>query len=152
MDEPRHGGVIDECGSNIGLTPLYVRASTGLRAYGSVPRNRGKNTTLIAALTFEGMGESMIIEGAANAAAFERSIEEILSPSLTVGQIVIMDNRPPIKVGKQQVYVRATSFYGQGQDQDLMLVHQERRYLGLLTIPVRWRHAYVDPRKLTDEV
>jgi transposase len=84
--------VVDECGSNIGLTPLYARAPKGLRAYGSVPRNRGKNTTLIAALTFEGMGESMIIEGAANAVALERYVEEILAPSLTAGQIVIMDN------------------------------------------------------------
>lgn len=84
--------VIDECGSNIGLTPLYARAPKGQRAYGSAPRNRGKNTTLIAALTFEGMGESMMIEGAANAVAFERYIEEILAPSLMVGQIVIMDN------------------------------------------------------------
>jgi transposase len=84
--------VIDECGSNIGLTPLYARAPQGLRASGSAPRNRGKNTTLIAALTLEGMGESMIIEGAANAVAFERYIEEILAPNLIAGQIVIMDN------------------------------------------------------------
>jgi transposase len=84
--------VIDECGSNIGLTPLYARAPEGMRAYGSAPRNRGKNTTLIAALTFEGMGESMIIEGSANAVAFEQYVEEILVPSLTTGQIVIMDN------------------------------------------------------------
>lgn len=84
--------VIDECGSNSGLTPLYARAPKGVRAYGSAPRNRGKNTTLIAALTFEGMGASMIIEGSANAVAFERYVEEILAPSLTAGQIVIMDN------------------------------------------------------------
>jgi transposase len=84
--------VIDECGSNIGLTPVYARALKGKRAYGSAPRNRGKNTTLIAALSFEGMGESMIIEGSANAAAFECYVEEILAPSLMAGQIVIMDN------------------------------------------------------------
>jgi transposase len=47
---------------------------------------------LFAALTFEGMGESMIIEGSANAAAFEQYVEEILAPSLPPGQIVIMDN------------------------------------------------------------
>src|SRR5207248_5972136 len=75
--------VIDECGSNIGLTPLYARAPKGERAYGSVPRNRGKNTTLIAALGWSGMGESMIIEGSANAVAFEQYVEEILAPSLT---------------------------------------------------------------------
>ena len=34
----------------------------------------------------------MIIEGSTNATAFERSVEEILSPSLTAGQIVLMDN------------------------------------------------------------
>ena len=45
--------VLDECGSNIALTPLYARAPKGQRASGSAPRNRGKNTTLIAALTFE---------------------------------------------------------------------------------------------------
>jgi transposase len=84
--------VIDECGSNIGLTPVYARALKGKRAYGSAPRNRGKNTTLIAALSFEGMGESMMIEGSANAAAFECYVEEILAPSLMAGQIVIMDN------------------------------------------------------------
>ena len=84
--------VLDECGSNIGLTPLYARAPKGLRVYGNTPRNRGKNTTLIAALTFEGMGESMIIEGAANAVAFERYVEELLAPNLMAGQIVIIDN------------------------------------------------------------
>ncbi len=99
--------VIDECGSNIGLTPAYARAPKGLRAYGSAPRNRGKNTTLIAALTFEGMGESMIIEGAANAAAFERSIEEILAPRLTAGQIVIMDNLAAHKGKKVEELIQA---------------------------------------------
>lgn len=84
--------VIDECGSNIALTPLYARAPKGMRARGSAPRNRGKNTTLIAALTWSGMGESMIIEGSANALAFEQYVEEILAPSLKAGQIVIMDN------------------------------------------------------------
>jgi transposase len=47
---------------------------------------------LFAALTFEGMGESMIIEGVANAMAFKRNVEEIMAPSLTARQIVIMDN------------------------------------------------------------
>jgi len=51
---------VDECGSNIALTPLYARAPKGERAKGSVPRNRGKNTTLIASLSLEGMGAAMI--------------------------------------------------------------------------------------------
>ncbi len=84
--------VIDECGSNIGLTPLYARAPKGVRARGSAPRNRGKNTTLIASLTWSGMGPAMMIEGGANAVAFEKYVEEILAPSLVEGQTVILDN------------------------------------------------------------
>lgn len=48
--------------------------------------------TLLAALTMQGMGEAMIIDGSIDAVAFERYVEEILAPSLTVGQIVVMDN------------------------------------------------------------
>jgi transposase len=84
--------VLDECGSNIALTPRYARAPKGHRAKGSVPRNRGKNTTLLASLSLEGIGASMIIEGAANATAFEAYLEHILVPNLHTGQIVVMDN------------------------------------------------------------
>jgi hypothetical protein len=83
---------VDECGSNIALTPLYARAPRGERAPGSVPRNRGKHTTLLASLSLEGIGASMLIEGAVNAQVFEAYLEHILIPSLEPGQIVIMDN------------------------------------------------------------
>jgi transposase len=83
---------VDECGSNIALTPLYARAPKGHRATGKVPRNRGKNTTLIASLSLEGMGAAMILEGSATGAAFETYVEQLLAPSLRTGQIVVMDN------------------------------------------------------------
>jgi transposase len=83
---------IDECGSNIALTPMYARAPKGERARGKVPRNRGKNTTLIAALSLEGMGAALILEGSANTTAFELYVEQVLAPSLRAGQIVVMDN------------------------------------------------------------
>ena len=84
--------VVDECGSNIALAPLYALAPKGQRAHGSVPRNRGKNTTLLASLSLAGVGACMIIEGAVNAPAFEADVEEILAPSLSPGQIVLLDN------------------------------------------------------------
>lgn len=83
---------VDECGSTIALTPRYGWALKGQRANGSVPRNRGKNTTLIAALGFQGMSESMLIEGSVDATVFECYVQEVLAPQLQPGQIVIMDN------------------------------------------------------------
>jgi hypothetical protein len=64
---------VDESGFNTSMTRLYAPwAPKGKRAYGKVPRNRGKNTTLIAAITLEGaMGESMTVEGATDSEAFE---------------------------------------------------------------------------------
>lgn len=84
--------VLIECGSHIGLTPLYARAPRGVRTFSQVPRNRGKNTTVIAALEWSGVGEAMIIEGSTTTVAFERSIEKILRPSLSAGQMVLMGN------------------------------------------------------------
>jgi transposase len=83
---------IDETGSNIALTPLYARALKGERARGKAPRNRGPNTTLIAAISLTEMGAAMILEGSANTAAFEVYVEQVLVPSLYTGQIVVMDN------------------------------------------------------------
>jgi transposase len=83
---------VDESGFNTSMTRLRARAPKGKRAYGRVPRNRGKNTTLIAAITLQGgMGESMTIEGATDAEAFEAYVEHFLAPSLSEGQVVVLD-------------------------------------------------------------
>lgn len=84
--------IVDETGSNLGLTPLYAWAERGKRAYGSAPRNYGKHTTLLASLSLEGMGAAMILEGATDTLAFECYVKQILAPSLQPGQIVVMDN------------------------------------------------------------
>jgi hypothetical protein len=74
---------VDESGFNVSMTRLRARAPRGKRAYGKVPRNRGKNTTLIAAITLEGgMGTSMTVEGATDAEAFEVYVEHFLAPTL----------------------------------------------------------------------
>jgi transposase len=83
---------VDESGFNISMTRMRARAPRGKRAYGKVPRNRGKNTTLIAAITLEGaMGTSMTVEGATDALAFEAYVEHFLAPSLCEGQVVVLD-------------------------------------------------------------
>jgi transposase len=83
---------LDECGSHIALTPLYARAPCGQRAFGAVPRNRGKNTTLIAGLSLAGIQAPLILEGAVSTAVFEASVEHVLAPTLSPGQVVVLDN------------------------------------------------------------
>ncbi len=83
---------VDECGTNIGLRPLRARAPRGERAFGKAPRNRGKNTTLLASMGLGGMGPSLTVEGATTKAVFEAYVERVLAPSLLAGQVVVMDN------------------------------------------------------------
>ncbi len=74
------------------MTRLRARAPRGERAHGKVPRNRGKNQTLIASMTLEGgMGEAIAIEGATDAELFEAYVEDFLAPSLEAGQVVVLD-------------------------------------------------------------
>jgi transposase len=87
---------VDECSTNIALTTLYARAPKGERAYGQeAPRNWGKNITLICSLRStegEGIGAAMSVEGATDGTAFETYVKHFLSPTLKVGQVVVMDN------------------------------------------------------------
>jgi transposase len=71
---------------------LYGWAPHDHRATGSVPRNHGKNTTLVAALTPDGLHVPWMIEGAMDTPTFEWYITEQLAPTLRPGQIVVLDN------------------------------------------------------------
>ncbi len=83
---------VDECGTHTSMTRLRARAPRGERAYGRVPRNRGRNTTLLASMTAEGMGPSMAVVGSTKKTVFETYVERVLAPSLSPGQVVVMDN------------------------------------------------------------
>ena len=99
---------VDESGFNTSMTRLRARAPKGKRAYGKVPRNRGKNTTLMAAITLEGaMGESMTVEGATDAEAFEAYVEHFLAPSLCKGQVVVLDGLGAHRTDKVRELIEA---------------------------------------------
>lgn len=99
---------VDESGFNTSMTRLRARAPRGERAYGKVPRNRGKNQTLIASITLQGaMGESMTLEGATDALAFEAYVEHFLAPSLREGQVVVLDGLGAHRTEKVRELVQA---------------------------------------------
>ena len=84
---------VDECSSNISLAPLYGWARKGERAHQRVPRNWGKNITLLSSIGKErGMGASLVVEGSTNGMVFQTYLEEVLLPTLKKGQVVVMDN------------------------------------------------------------
>ncbi len=99
--------ILDECGSNINLTPVYARAPRGERALGTVPRNTKKNTTLIASMTTDGMGPAMLLEGATDTAAFETYVTQFLAPALPPGKVVVLDNLSAHKSPRVRALIEA---------------------------------------------
>ena len=91
---------VDECGSHTSLTPLYAYAPRNERAVGSVPKNRGQNTTVLGALNIQGVQAAMTIEGPADGLVFEAFVWQVLCPTLQPGQIVVMDNLSTHKSAK----------------------------------------------------
>jgi len=83
---------VDEMGTNTSLSPVYGWSKKGERAHCSVPRNRGKYTTVLASMSLEGMGSSLAVEGATTSAVFQTYVERVLAPTLRKGQVVVMDN------------------------------------------------------------
>jgi transposase len=91
--EPDRFVFVDECSTNTSLAPLYGWARKGERANQRVPRNWGKNITLISSMGKEqGMGASLVVEGSTNGTVFQTYLEDVLCPTLERGQVVVMDN------------------------------------------------------------
>jgi transposase len=90
--DPKRLVFVDEMGTNTSLSALRAWSRRGQRAFCSLPRNRGSNTTLLSSMTVEGMGPSLAVEGATDREVFETYVEKMLAPSLRSGQVVVMDN------------------------------------------------------------
>jgi DDE superfamily endonuclease len=93
---------VDEMGLHTSLAPLYGYSRKGARVRMKVPRNRGKNTTILASMTLlGGMGETMAVEGSTDREVFEAYfVGRVLAPTLESGQVVIMDNLLSPQTGK----------------------------------------------------
>lgn len=74
------------------MTRQYAWAPRGTRAEDSIPRNRGTVTTVIGALTCDGLTAVMTTEGGTSGDVFAAYVEKVLLPELLPGDVVVMDN------------------------------------------------------------
>lgn len=83
---------LDESGFQTNMTRTHARCPRGQRAIDSVPRNRGKNLTLLCALTLAGPTAPLVVEGGVNGNVFVTYVRDVLVPVLRPGQVVVLDN------------------------------------------------------------
>lgn len=89
------------------MTRLRGRAPRSERVIDAVPHGHWKTSTLIAALDWQGMRCSMLLDGAINQIAFEKFVEAILVPTLNPGDLVILDNLSSHKSKRTADLIRA---------------------------------------------
>ncbi len=89
---------IDETGASTKMVRLYGRSKRGERLVSDAPWGHWKTTTFTAGLRYNGVTAPFVLDGPMDGQAFLVYIEKVLVPTLTEGDIVIMDNLPAHKV------------------------------------------------------
>ena len=89
---------LDETGATTKMARLRGRSPRGERCRAAVPHGHWKTTTLIAGLRLGGLTAPMVIDGAMNGEAFTAYAETFLAPTLSPGDVVVLDNLPAHKV------------------------------------------------------
>jgi transposase len=83
---------LDESGINLALIRRCARSLKGKRAYGERPNRRGKNVSVIGAVSLKEVLVHWSALGAIDGLTFEAFIAIKLVPKLWKGAVVIMDN------------------------------------------------------------
>jgi hypothetical protein len=89
--DPQRLVFIDETWASTNMARRCGRAPKGERLRASIPHGHWKTTTFIGALRLTGMVAPMVLDGPINGVWFQAYVDQVLVPTLSPGDIVIMD-------------------------------------------------------------
>lgn len=98
---------IDETSASTKMARLYGRSPRGTRCVASLPHGHWKTTTFVGALRVTDLTAPMVLDGPMDGLAFEAYVKEVLVPTLTPGDIVVMDNLPAHKRVEIRITIEA---------------------------------------------
>jgi transposase len=90
--DPRRLVFIDETWAKTNMTRRHGRCPRGARLVAKVPHGRWRTLTFLAALRCDRIAAPCVIDGPINGTSFCAYVEQFLVPTLSAGDIVIMDN------------------------------------------------------------
>lgn len=83
---------IDETWTTTNMARKNGRAPKGERLRAGVPHGHWKTTTFVAGLRLAQMTAPMVLDGPINGQWFQAYVDQVLVPTLSPGDIVVMDN------------------------------------------------------------
>ena len=98
---------IDETGASTSLARTHGRCRRGRRLRAAVPHGHYKTVTLVAGLRLRGLAAPRVYDRPMNAALFEEWVEKCLVPTLSQGEIVVMDNLPAHKGARVEQLIKS---------------------------------------------
>jgi hypothetical protein len=90
--DPEHLIFIDESGLSTKMARLRGWATKGQRCRAAIPHGHWKTVTFVGGLTRTGFVAPMLLDGPMDGECFLAWVEQMLTPTLRPGDIVIMDN------------------------------------------------------------
>jgi transposase len=90
--DPERLVFIDETATATNMARRYGRSPSGERLVDKVPHGHWKVTTVVAALRHDRVEAVMTVDGAMNGDLFVAYVEQVLAPTLSAGDVVILDN------------------------------------------------------------
>jgi transposase len=98
---------IDETGASTNLARKGGRCRRGRRLCAGVPHGHYKTVTLVAGVRLRGLVAQKVYDRPINAAWFEEWVEHCLAPTLSKGDVVVMDNLPAHKGPRVEALIKA---------------------------------------------
>jgi transposase len=98
---------IDETGASTNLARKGGRCRRGRRLRAAVPHGHYKTVTLVAGINLRGIVAQKVFDRPINAGLFEEWVEKCLVPTLSKGDIVVMDNLSSHKGPRVEELIRA---------------------------------------------
>jgi transposase len=89
---------VDETGTSTKMVRTRGRSARGRRLVAKAPWGHWKTTTFTAALRCDGLVAPWVLDGPMNGEAFLVYVEKVLAPSLSPGDLVVIDNLSAHKV------------------------------------------------------
>ena len=90
--DPRRLVFIDETWAKTNMTRTCGRAPRGQRLVAKVPHGRWTTMTFIAALRCDRIEAPFVLDGPINGEWFRAWVEQLLIPTLSPGDVVVLDN------------------------------------------------------------
>jgi transposase len=100
QQEPHRLVFLDETGTSTKMTRLRGRCPKGQRLYAKAPFGHWLTQTFIAGLRYSGLTAPWVIDVPMTRRIFETYVETQLAPTLSQGDVVILDNLPAHKSEK----------------------------------------------------